>query len=213
MVIFNRIRVLLCKKCCIMFENYLEMWSRIISISLYSNEIEISKPVSSKSIKWFWVRSKMHQTKNKKTIPLQKNQPFMIYNHAFTPIEFFFHFKVLKNPHCLFSASIKNMTRNIEGEKKTNCILWTFRVKNSKWSLFFDSMHVRMCLMPSSSFLKERPANVNFIWIQWDSYDSRTHFWMVWQCSSIPKLKPSPSQGLYNLHVYIQLRKMVNLVL
>ena len=118
-------------------------------------------------------------------------------------LNFFFHFKVLKNPHCLFSASIKNMTRNIEGEKKTNCILWTFRVENSKWTLFFDSMHVRICLMPSSSFLKERPANVNFIWIQWDSYDSRTHFWMVWQYSSIPKLKPSPAQGFYNLHVYI----------
>ena len=46
-------------------------------------------------------------------------------------------------------------------------------------------------------FWKKRPANFNFIWLEWNSYNSRTHFQIVWSCSSIFKLKSSSAWGWY----------------
>ena len=52
--------------------------------------------------------------------------------------------------------------------------------------------------MPSTIwwiFWKKRPANFNFIWLEWYSYNSSIQFHIVWSCSSIFKLKSSPAQG------------------
>ena len=44
-------------------------------------------------------------------------------------------------------------------------------------------------------FEKKRPANFNFIWLEWNSYDSSIQIYIVWSRSSIFKLKSSPAQG------------------
>ena len=44
-------------------------------------------------------------------------------------------------------------------------------------------------------FWKKRPANFNFIWLEWNSYNSSIQFHIVWSRSSIFKLKSSPAQG------------------
>ena len=44
-------------------------------------------------------------------------------------------------------------------------------------------------------FWKKRPANFNFIWLEWNSYNSSIQIHIVWSRSSIFKLKSSPAQG------------------
>ena len=46
-------------------------------------------------------------------------------------------------------------------------------------------------------FWKKRPANFNFIWLEWNSYNSSIQIHIVWSRSSIFKLKSSPAQGWY----------------
>ena len=45
--------------------------------------------------------------------------------------------------------------------------------------------------MPYGIFLKKIPANFNSIWIEWKSYNSWTHFQIVWSSTMIFKLKLS----------------------
>ena len=44
-------------------------------------------------------------------------------------------------------------------------------------------------------FWKKRPANFNFIWLQWNSNNSSIQFHIVWSCSSFFKLKCSVDHG------------------
>ena len=44
-------------------------------------------------------------------------------------------------------------------------------------------------------FWKKSPANFNFIWLEWNSYNSSIQIHIVWSRSSIFKLKSSPAQG------------------
>ena len=44
-------------------------------------------------------------------------------------------------------------------------------------------------------FWKKRPANFNFIWLEWNSYNSSIEIHIVWSRLSIFKLKSSPAQG------------------
>ena len=53
---------------------------------------------------------------------------------------------------------------------------------------------------------KKRPANFNFIWLEWNSYNSSIQIYIVWSRTSIFKLKSSPAQGCK----YIQLRDCKN---
>ena len=46
-------------------------------------------------------------------------------------------------------------------------------------------------------FWKKRPANFNFIWLEWNSYNSSIQIHIVWSRSSIFKLKSSPAQGCF----------------
>ena len=52
-------------------------------------------------------------------------------------------------------------------------------------------------------FWKKRPANFNFIWLEWNSYNSSIQIHIVWSRSSIFKLKSSPAQGCICL-AYVQ---------
>ena len=47
-------------------------------------------------------------------------------------------------------------------------------------------------------FWKKRPANFNFIWLEWNSYNSSIQIHIVWSRSSIFKLKSSPAQGCFH---------------
>ena len=70
------------------------MYTKIIAISLYLNEIEIGGPLFSKIYQMAlkaW--SKMHQIKKTDTTP--KNQFFTINNFALIPTQDFFHSKGL----------------------------------------------------------------------------------------------------------------------
>ena len=40
-------------------------------------------------------------------------------------------------------------------------------------------------------FWKKRPANFNFIWLEWNNYNSSKQIYIVWSCSLIFKLKSS----------------------
>ena len=44
-------------------------------------------------------------------------------------------------------------------------------------------------------FWKKRPANFNFIWLEWNSYNSSIQFHIVWSSTSIFKLKCSLDGG------------------
>ena len=46
-------------------------------------------------------------------------------------------------------------------------------------------------------FWKKSPANFNFIWLEWNSYNSSTQFHIVWSRTSIFKLKCSLDGGCY----------------
>ena len=44
-------------------------------------------------------------------------------------------------------------------------------------------------------FWKKKPANFNFIWLEWNSYNSSIQFHIVWSRPSIFKLKCSLDRG------------------
>ena len=46
-------------------------------------------------------------------------------------------------------------------------------------------------------FWKKRPANFNFIWLEWNSYNSSIQFHIVWSHFSFFKLKYSVDGGWY----------------
>ena len=56
-------------------------------------------------------------------------------------------------------------------------------------------MLFRLCPGPSGGFLKKEAHQFQFIWLEWNSYNSCIQFHIFWPRSSIFKLKFSPAQG------------------
>ena len=72
-------------------------------------------------------------------------------------------------------------------------------VSKNRQHFYFKNFLIR-CILDYAQrhlvdFWKKRPANFDFIWLEWNSYNSSIQIHIVWSRSSIFKLKTSPAQG------------------
>ena len=132
-------------------------------------KLKLSGLFFQKSTRWHWAKSKMHRIK--KTL----QEPLAMFCLSFSKRQsaFYWHSEwkfclwYLYKQSCVFQGGV-------------NFLIWCF------WD--YAQCHL-------VDFWKKLPTNFNFIWLEWNTYDSSIYFHIVWSCSSIFKLQSSPAQG------------------